>query len=309
MVMKPLITIVLLIPLLVFSQQKGPRPYRKEIGFTTENDAYLFAKKDAYYTNGFFVSFRFSEEKKTRKIMHAFELGQMIFTPLVRKTSGPQDIDRPYCGYLSLKYTHTSFSGNNTVLGYGVSLGQVGEASGGEAVQNTYHSLLHYAKFTGWGYQVQNAFGADLSFTYGTTVWEDSAGIKLAPVAEGRLGMNFTNASIGTYLCIGHFAKNRNSILWRAGAGEGKVTELFFFWYPQLIWQGYNATVQGGLLHKGTGAVLGKTEPWMYQHSIGLCVAAGRWSSRIAYIYQGKEAISQTMPQEYGSIQVNYRLH
>lgn len=304
-----MIAIALLVPLLSHSQEKSRQPYRKEIGFTTENDAYLFAKKDAYYTNGFFAALHLATEKKDRKVVHAFEMGQMIFTPLLRKTSGPQDIDRPYCGYLSLKYTHTAFTGNNTMLSYGISLGQLGKASGGESVQNTYHSLLHYAKFTGWGYQVQNAFGADLSASYGTTAWEDSAGIKLAPVAEARLGMNFTNATIGTYLCIGRFAKNRNSVLWRTGSGDGSVTELFFFWYPQLIWQGYNATIQGGLLHKGNGAALGKPETWMYQHSIGLCFSAGRWASRIAYVYQTKEAVSQTTPQEYGSIQVNYRLH
>ncbi|WP_206684378.1 hypothetical protein, partial [Escherichia coli] len=29
--------------------------YTKEISFKTENDAYLFQLKDAYYTNGFFL--------------------------------------------------------------------------------------------------------------------------------------------------------------------------------------------------------------------------------------------------------------
>jgi lipid A 3-O-deacylase len=98
----------------------------QEFSFTTENDAYLFRKNDAYYTNGFFFALKTAKERKGKKIIKAWELGQMIYTPLIRKTFSPADIDRPYCGYLFLKFSETKFPGNNSVLQYNGGLGEVG---------------------------------------------------------------------------------------------------------------------------------------------------------------------------------------
>src|ERR1700710_2049238 len=71
--------------------------FSREFSFTTENDAYLFRKNDAYYTNGFFFALKTAKEKQGRKMVKGWELAQKIYTPLIRKTSGPADIDRPYC--------------------------------------------------------------------------------------------------------------------------------------------------------------------------------------------------------------------
>ncbi len=311
-----LIYLFFLLAITTHAQNVKPGAYSKEISFTTDNDAYLFNKNDAYYTNGFFFELRTAKEKNEKKIIQAYEVGQMIYTPLDRKTTGPTDIDRPYCGYLFFQYKRTSFPKNNAVLQYTAGVGEVGMASGGEAVQNGYHKLLGYGRFTGWQYQVQNAFGADVGATYAKTFLDhDSSWLKLMPVAQANLGMNFTNARLGTYLCIGMFENNSNSALWNAHVQAGSKNirrkyELFFYWYPQVILQGYNATVQGGLLSKGTSAaVLAEIARWMFQENIGLCYAQGRWSTNIAYIYQTKEAVSQTKAQRYVSAQVSYRLH
>lgn len=298
-----------LLPALAMAQPDSKRMYRQEISITTENDAYLLGKSDAYYTNGFFISWRKARNKNGKKQVFSYEAAQMIFTPLIRKTAGPGDIDRPYCGYLGLKLGKTSFSAKDALLAFSVTVAELGRSSLGEWVQNGYHTLLHYAKFTGWGYQVQDALGLDLGFRYGNTLWQDSTGIKLAPVAEVSLGMNYTTVTAGSYLCIGRYEKNRNSVLWNAGTGTAGAKELFVFWYPQLIWQGYNATIQGGLFEKGSSAVLGRVSRWMYQQSIGICYALHRFSGRVAYVYQSKEARSQIRSQEYGSLQLSYRLH
>ncbi|MEO7531538.1 MAG: lipid A-modifier LpxR family protein, partial [Sediminibacterium sp.] len=131
--------------------------FAREFSFTTENDAYLLKQKDAYYTNGFFFALKTAKEKKGKKSIKAWEIGQMIYTPVIRKTAGPADIDRPYCGYLFVKFSEIKFPGNKSVLQYNGGLGEVGNASFGENVQNSYHKLLGYGRFTGWQYQVQNA--------------------------------------------------------------------------------------------------------------------------------------------------------
>jgi len=297
------------------AQNVSLEPYAKEISFTTENDAYLFQSKDAYYTNGVFFAFRSAREKKGRKLIQGLELGQMIFTPMIRKTEGPSDIDRPYCGYLFLQYNQTRFTSKRSVLQLKVTAGEVGNASLGEDLQNSYHNLLGYGQFTGWQYQVQNSFGIDLGASYAYNLWEDSSWIKIMPVAQATLGMNFTNAKIGSYFCIGSFENNSSSALWNARV-QAKTTatrkkyELYAYWFPQVIRQFYNATIRGGLFqYKGDNEVIGTIEPWMFQQNIGLCYAAARWTTNFEYIYQSTEALAQKWAQQYASVRVSYRLH
>ena len=302
-----------LITTIANSQNGKPDIFAKEISFTNENDAYLLKGSDAYYTNGIFLALRTAREKKGRKIVNAYELGQMIYTPLIRKTTGPEDIDRPYCGYLYLHYTQTQFY-HKSVLQYSGGVGEVGTDSFGENVQNSYHKLLGYSRFSGWQYQVQNALGIDMGISYAHTLFEDSSWIKLMPVVQANLGSTFTNAKLGAYLCLGSFENNTNSALWNArvqtkNTETRKNHELFLYWYPQLILQGYNATVQGGLFNKGTGAVLKDLQNLMFQQSFGLCYAEGKWTTNFAIVYQTKEAVTQKRAQEYGSLLVSYRLH
>jgi lipid A 3-O-deacylase len=304
--------ISLLVSIAAFAQNET-RHFASEFSFTTENDAYLFRQHDAYYTNGFFFALKTAKERGGgKKVIKTWELGQMIYTPLIRKTQNPADIDRPYCGYLFLKFSETKFPSNNTVFQYSGGLGEVGTASFGESVQNSYHKLLGYGRFTGWQYQVQNALGVDLGVTYAYTLFQDSSWIKLMPVVRANLGMNFTNARLGSYLCVGNFENNANSALWNARvqathASTRRNHELFLYWHPEIVFQGYNATVQGGMLSKGSGAVLKGIEPVMFQQSWGICYAEGRWTTQLSLIFQTREASSQKDPQRYGSMQVSYR--
>lgn len=289
-------------------------PHAHEFSFTTDNDAYLFQKKDAYYTNGFFFNWRAAFERKGVKNINTYELGQMIYTPLIRKSASTADIDRPYCGYLFFRYDRTRFPDPESVLQLGGSVGVVGPESKGEEVQNDYHQLLGYSRFAGWQYQVQDAIGIDLSGMYAKTVWQDSSWIKLVPFAQANLGMNMTNAQAGVFLCIGLFESNANSALFNARVQAKQVTarrkgELFLFWNPKVIAQGFNSTVQGGLFDKGYGAVLKDLKPWMYQQAWGLCYARGRISVNVSVIYQTRECAGQTLPQRYASVQLSYRMY
>lgn len=288
--------------------------FTREMGFTTENDAYLMQKKDAYYTNGLFFSVNRAGNRKGDKTISGFELGQMIYTPLIRKTVVLEDIDRPYCGYLFLAYHHTRFHLNGAIIQFSGAISQMGRASLGEDLQNSYHKLFAYSRFTGWQYQVSNATGIDLGASWAKTLMENSRWMKLVPRAELKLGTTFTNASLGTYLVLGSFEADKNSALWNAriqttAAENRRKQEFFLFWYPQLIWQGYNGTIEGGMLQKGIGAVLGSPERMMFQQKIGLCYANNRLTAGAEWVYQSKEAIAQTRNQQYGSLTIRYLMH
>lgn len=299
---------------LAHAQQKTPLANTREFTFTTENDAYLLQKKDAYYTNGFAFTLRSASEKKGVRVIHTYELGQKIYTPLLRKTTGPKDIDRPYCGYLYAQYAQTRFPVGDAILQYRATVGLVGPNSLGENVQTSYHKMLGYARFTGWQYQVQNSLGADLGIRYARTILQDSSLFKWVPVAEASLGSNFTYARLGAYLCIGVFEKNQQSALWAAriqknGSRAERAYELFAYWYPQVLLQGYNVTVQGGLFSKGSGAVLDDPERVMFEQYFGLCYASGKISANLALVVQSRESTNQINLQRYGSVQLSYRFH
>jgi hypothetical protein len=289
------------------AQQYGvPDSYRHEISVTTENDAYLFQEKDAYYTNGISLDYHTAYYRGMQKRVSNFELGQKIFTPFRLSIRTRADIDRPFCGFLYARYSQTRFL-SNSVFQWSATLGQTGKASLGEALQNAYHHIFNYKTFNGWQYQVQDAFGLDLSAVYARPVVHTSS-LKIEPMGQVSLGMNYTNAGVSANICLGRLADDAHSMLWhaRVDAHEAPKAECFLYWKPELIYQVYNATLQGGLLFKGTGAELADPTPWFFQQSIGLYAAAGKWSGHVAWVYQSKETPGQLYPQQYGSIQLNY---
>lgn len=294
----------------VFSQYNA-KYYRKEFSFKTDNDAYLLKLNDAYYTNGFFLNYAWTGKHNKIQKNHRIELGQMIYTPLKRVILVATEIDRPYCGYLFLRYNQTQFLKHKTLFIPSISIGLLGPVSGGEGLQNTYHRLLGYANFNGWKYQIGNTLTVDLGMIYAKTILE-SSGIKLVGTTEFNLGTTFTNAKLGGMLVTGAFETDDISALWNARIGSKAAKskrkyEFFGYLHPQLIAQGYNATVQGGIWgNKGT-AITSSISPWVFQQNIGLCYASGRVTTKLEYIYQTKETITQTKDQRYASVQINYR--
>ena len=300
----------LVLSCLTYAQEK--RFLRKELSFTTDNDAFLLKKKDAYYTNGFFVQYRFADTATVRKKVHTWEIGQMIFTPLSKKET-IADIDRPYCGYLFARYSQTIASAKDAILQWHGTLGVIGSASLAEKLQNEYHKLLGFLRFKGWEYQVRNAIGLDAGISYAFTALSFNDIFKIVPITQANLGTTFTNAKIGMVLSAGSFEKNNSSILFNTRVNNGtavpqKKTEIFLYAYPTITYQAYNATLQGGLLHKGTGAVLAEPKPFVLEQRYGIAYAEERISTRIELIYQSKETDRQTRAQVYGSLQIGYRM-
>lgn len=285
---------------------------RKELSFSTDNDAFLLKKKDAYYTNGFYIQYRFTDTSTVRKKVHALEIGQMIFTPLSKKET-IADIDRPYCGYLFTRYSQTIASKNDAVFQWHGTLGVVGSASLAEKLQNEYHKLLGFLRFKGWEYQVRNAIGLDMGLSYAFTAASFNDMFKIVPIVQANLGTTFTNAKVSMIISAGSFEKNNSSILFNTRVNNGTLTpkkksEIFLYAHPSIIYQAYNATLQGGLFNKGSGAVLADPKPFVLEQRYGIAYAEERISTKVELIYQSKETEKQTRSQTYGSIQIGYRI-
>jgi len=301
---------------LLQAQTVARKTYREEFSAITENDSYLLQRNDKYYTNGLFFILRTAAEKGKSKIIHQYELGQMIYTPRLLTAQADDKFDRPFCGYLFAKYTHTGFTEKNQALQWYISAGTIGRTSMADNFQNSLHHLLGLYSVSGWGRQVHEDIAINWGITYipSFTKGHSSSSIKLVPVMQANMGNVFVNAKAGGYLCIGAFEDNSNSVLLNAGIdahqpGTKRNYELFFYFYPQVIIQGYNATVQGSFLGDNTNSFTSVPTTIMYQQTWGLAYAKNRWVSKVEVVYQTKECTTQLLDQRYASLQLSYRFN
>ncbi|HEY0677101.1 MAG TPA: lipid A deacylase LpxR family protein [Chitinophagaceae bacterium] len=300
--------------------QRAPGHYSKEISFTTENDNYLLQKRDGYYTNGFYFSFQHLAGIKKRsagKVIMRYELGQMIFNPYKYSITDPEQMDRPFAGYLFVKASRSGFFSNEANLQYGLSAGILGKPSGAEQTQRVYHDLINIYKVEGWDYQLKDEFGLNIHAQYTHPVTGElrrGSGLDLNAIVKASAGNTFTNGVAGLLLRIGLLEKPSQSVAWssrlhREQAGYFRKSEFFIFYQPEVMLQVYNATLQGGLFRSDKGPVRAELQPWLYQHRMGLMFAQDRCSIIFAVVHRTREARGMRRKENYGSVQLAYRFY
>lgn len=317
---KSIIAVVTLITVsqLAISQQ-GYRSFTKEISGITDNDNYLIQKRDGYYTNGFYLSFQHlvkPRNERTQKAIMRYELGQMIFNPYKYSITDPEQMDRPFAGYLYVKATCSRFFAKDNNLQYGLAAGILGPGSRAAQVQRSYHDLINIYEVKGWGYQLNNEFGLNLYAQYTHPLSAPPTRgkiVDLHAVARANLGNTFTNAAAGFLFRIGAMEKSSQSVLWNSRLHPSAPdylhkSEFFLFFQPEIMVQGYNATLQGGLFRKDKGLVTAPLQPIVYQQRIGIAWAKDRFSVVVADVHRTKEAKSMRRKENYGSVQVSYRI-
>lgn len=308
---------------LAFSQlalgQDGQRAFTKEISAITDNDNYLLQKRDGYYTNGFYFSYQYlarASDPRTQKAIMRFELGQMIFNPYKYSITRPAEMDRPFAGYLYLKATRSRFFARGNNLQYGLAAGIMGPGSRASQVQRAYHKLIRIYEVPGWGYQLKNEVGVNLYAQYTHPLFappRPAQIIDLHAVARANLGNTFTNATAGFLLRIGKMENSAQSVSWNSRLHAAKPVyrgkaEFFIFFQPEVMVQGYNATLQGGLFRSDKGPVTVPLQPVLYQQRVGIAYAQGRFSVVLADVHRSKEAKGMRRKENYGSVMVGYRL-
>lgn len=313
------IALLLLVPVIGFSQIQDYKTYRKEISVTTDNDRYMLQGKDGYYTNGLIVRYnviaKSSNDRVIKKINHV-ELGQKIFSAFSRKIYNPSDIDRPIAGYLYAKFMQSRFIRNQQLLQWGISVGTIGNSSMGEGLQNVFHRLIHVnSKWWGWtwNYQLKNEPGINAHLTYAKNLINNGASaFQLTPVTQATAGTIFTNISQGVMIQFGkqhalHESAWFNARLQHEAAQQAGGYEFYFFYYPQLQLQLYNATIQGGMFRKDKGPFTTDSKPLVMTQEVGALWAAHRYTLIAKAVFQSREANTQRFSQLYGSMQLGYR--
>jgi len=309
--MKKLIPAFFVLLSLAVSAQK-PDHYSKEISFLTDNDNYMLQLHDGYYSDGLFLNFSIATySRKNKKKIVNWQIGQQVFTTESRHHTKLEEIDRPYTGYLFLQYAQTVFN-KRSILQWNAELGTIGEASGGRAVQKGYHNLINIYEYRGWDAQLKSEPGINATICYMPLLYTGDANFKVVPALQATLGTSFTNAKAGAYFCLGAFEKDRQSVLWGSAidtkpSAKNRKHELFAYYHPEVVLQGYNATVQGGLFRTDKGPFVADVKRIMYQHKIGGMFSMNNFFATIAVAYQTKEAATQNKNHRYGTIGIGFR--
>jgi hypothetical protein len=298
-------------------QHNAANHFSKQLSFITENDYYLMQGKDGYYTNGIIFNYSAIHRSKSTsfiKQVDQFEIGQKMYTAFSRKIFTPDQIDRPVTGYLYGQFLRTGFLRRRQFFQWGISAGTIGKASLAEALQNSYHRLIHInTSYWGWvwDYQLKSAFGANLHAKYAKAlVKKEHSILQVTPVTQLTLGSIFTNASESLLFQFGKMNVQSESGYWNAALHDKQVnftSEIFFYYYPQLTWQLYDATVQGGLFNKDKGPMVSEPEPFVLLHQLGAMYSFKRYSLRMAVTFKSEVAKSQRFNHKYGSLQFTYQ--
>jgi lipid A 3-O-deacylase len=301
-----------------YAQPGEPKSFSQQLSLTNDNDRYLFQGKDGYYTNGLAINYtRVKKNKKSNnKQVNDFEIGQKLYTPYSRKIYVPSQIDRPVTGYLYGKFTRSNFLKSNQLWQWGISVGTIGKASQGRALQNMFHKIINVnSDWWGWiwEYELKSEPGLNLHSRYAIGLLDEkSTLLQITPVTQATLGSNFTNISQGLLFQFGKLNLLSQSSYWNATVQHKELTqsnktEVFFYYHPEIMYQLYNATVQGGMFRKDKGPITCSIEAFVVTHQLGALLSVNRYTLKIETTFRSKEASSQRFNQKYGSVHVAYR--
>ena len=133
----------------------------REYSFANDNDVYLLAGDDQYYTNGLIFHKRWvpggeAAKKDTIKRIFDFEFSNKIFTPQDLVLRNPDRFDRPYAGLLTFGLSHQKFISPSFSRTIGTEVALTGRISLAQAFQEWHHKNLGMTDPRGWGFQIPN---------------------------------------------------------------------------------------------------------------------------------------------------------
>ncbi len=308
----------------VWCQSTSIKNAQQQIGLNFDNNFFLFNGDDGYYTNGTFIKYSRIQRKISDKIIKrvlSVELGQKIFIAHSRKIlpspnltpgvpGGIDQIDRPIAGYLFGKISQAKFYKNRTLLELGISAGSIGGNSLGQNVIEVWHQAIGIKDYWNWvwNYQVKNEFGINLHSTFAHSLLRQTSILQLTPITQATVGSTYTDVSQSFLFQIGKLRPMSSSSFWssrlatKESAEENLGFELFIFYKPEIRYQIYNATIQGGMFSSDKGLVLSDINPIVLAHEFGVQFSRPRFSIRYSMTFQSKEAKSQFFNQSHASI-------
>ena len=306
----------LLISLCSFSQQK----FSKEISFVTDNDLYVSAIRDRYYTSGIFLGYKYLAKNKNEKLekkIFEWQIGHEMYTPNNTTVATIEEHDRPFAAYLYSSFGVKKVYKKNKILNTTLQIGVIGENAYGEELQSFIHSFYDFKEAVGWKHQIKNALGINLDFEFIKTLSKNkSSVIDISWVNSARLGTVYTNISSGAYMRLGFIPLQRimNSIAFNTNLNNENTSfkreaEAFFYVKPTFRYSIYDATLQGSILNKDS-EVTKELIPLVFNIELGIKFTVERFNFGYVFNYNTSKSkeLRYAYGNKYGTIAINYLL-
>lgn len=300
----------------VISQEK----FSKEISFITDNDLYVSAIRDRYYTSGIFINYRYvaaSKKQHLEKRIFEWQLGQEMYTPYRAIVSSVDLHDRPFAGYLYGGFSVKKVYKNHRIFNTSVRLGLIGPNAYGQELQMFIHNIYGFEDAVGWKYQIKNALALNFGADYVKRVLiTEEKNFDISWINQLNIGTVYTNTSTGFYTRIGlkPLQEMANSIAFNTNINNKdtrfvREVESFIYVKSTLEYALYNATIQGSFLNK-TSTVTKELVPWIFNLEFGLHFTANRFNFGYAFLYNTRksEGLRHDYGHKYGRISINYLL-
>ena len=309
----------IIISVLVFIGFQGfcqKKYYKNELGFRSENDAYLGTKQDRYYTNGLFIHFRrasINKKDSTIKKIWSINAGQEMYNPQSGRIKDIENVDRPFAAYLYGGGSLQWLKHNENNIKIELQVGTIGQPALGEEAQTILHKVVGFYKISGWQYQVNKEIGvnAKLNLHY-LLLRNKQKSIDLSLPLNASLGNTFSGLNAGILFRTGslnpfyHSVATQSNVATNAEPGLA-TKEFYFFLKPTLTYVAYDATIQGGLFTDDKGPVTYKPNPFVFAQQIGVAYASQRWTFDFSVIFKSKQLAEAKKSEQYGSLAMYYR--
>lgn len=297
-----------------FTQQ---RTFKNELGFNSENDAYLATGQDRYYTNGLLINFRSASTKldtlKYRKKIWSISAGQALFNAQSGAISDENYVDRPFAAYLYGGVSVHYFGKRENSTKISLQVGTIGPAALGKPTQELIHSTFGFYDIDGWQFQVKNEIGVNIHLQSHVFLYRSrNKNIDFSMPTEARIGNTFSGLKSGVLLRIGtlnpfyHSVATNSNVAIKQEADLQKK-EFYFFLKPSLDLVLYDATIRGGYFITDKGPITYPTKPLVFSQQIGIAYANQRWTLDFSAIFKTKELKEMMKSNQYASLNIYYR--
>lgn len=311
-------SLVLLLCLFVSFKGMAQKPFTREAGIYTDNDAYVNLFNDGYYTNGFTFFYKYlSKETEPifpKKIIE-WNFGVKMYTPENGEAPTIPEQDRPFAGYLFGNAIINYFYENESYLKLEASLGIIGPSSGGGKIQEKFHRFFGIYEVNGWEYQIHNMLALNANLFYSKKLVRVCGGrVDFNAIADVNLGTVETNLGFGLMNRFSIYPANK---IYRSGIYGGlidhqplkkslRVPEFFIFFKPMVYFRAYDATIQGSMFNDDSPVTF-DIEPVLYAIETGIIFQLYRINIKYAVTFNGVEVLNDKVyGQTYGTINISY---
>lgn len=302
----------------LFSQEKKQTTFRNEIGFQSDNDAYMLAFQDKYYTNGLFLIFRhlipkeklqFLSGKNTEKIIYHLEIGQAIYNPQSAFVRKLDKLDRPFAGWLYGGVGLSFLSKKEQLIKISLQYGVIGNSSYAKEIQTWYHKTFGFDSPVGWQTQIEDQKGFNLKLRFDRKLFRsENQKSDFSFQSNANVGNLFQKFDVGVLFRTGKLEKLYQSVSTDSRISNSSIalqTENFFFLKPSLMLVLRDEAIEGKLqdnasqLHFEPNKVRWATE-------MGFGMARKRWNLDYTLHIAAPE-IKRVLWTTYASIRYFYR--